>query len=302
MTQDKIEILSVELLETHRPLTEHLKKLAANLSIELGWHYLLDLIWIISQLEDLQGKTILDAGAGTGLLQWYLAEAGAHVISVDRQSRAYLPLHLRTRFRAQGLREKDLAPLIYAVFSPVKGGGALYRQLAVKTKQTFQSVLYLLRKPPAHGRVTIYHQDLSSLDDIATGCMDVVVAVSALEHNPPEKLPLIVGELMRTLKPDGLLLATLTAAHHKDWFHQPSQGWCYTEATLRKLFDLDESATSNYADYESLFTMLRENAELRDHLASFYFKSGDNGMPWGKWDPQYQPVGVRKFNKPTARA
>ena len=29
-------------------------------------------------------------------------------------------------------------------------------------------------------------------------------------------------------------------------------------------------------------------------LAAFYARSGDNGMPWGKWDPQYQPVGVCK--------
>jgi len=37
--------------------------------------------------------------------------------------------------------------------------------------------------------------------------------------------------------------------------------------------------------------------ELRDHLAEFYFLSGDNGMPWGKWDPQYQPVGVCKVKQ-----
>ena len=34
---------------------------------------------------------------------------------------------------------------------------------------------------------------------------------------------------------------------------------------------------------------------VRDNLARFYFQSGDNGMPWGKWDPQYQSVGVRKI-------
>ncbi len=31
---------------------------------------------------------MLDAGAGTGVLQWYLAQQGAAVISVDRMSRA----------------------------------------------------------------------------------------------------------------------------------------------------------------------------------------------------------------------
>ena len=43
--------------------------------------------------------------------------------------------------------------------------------------------------------------------------------------------------------------------------------------------------------------MVAVRAELRDNLASFYFRSGDNGMPWGKWDPQYQPVGVCKVKR-----
>jgi hypothetical protein len=50
--------------------------------------------------------------------------------------------------------------------------------------------------------------------------------------------------------------------------------------------------TSNYDEYDRLFSDLRACAELRDNLASFYFKSGSNGMPWGVWDPQYQSVGV----------
>lgn len=297
MTQDKIELLSVELLEAHRPLTEQLKKMSAELFIELGWHYLLDLIWIINQLGEVQGKKILDAGAGIGLLQWYLAERGADVISVDRQNRAFLPLQLRARFPVQGLREKDLAPLFAVLFAPGDEQIPFFRRLAAKTAQMYRSAYCLLRRQYVHGRVIIYNQDLCNLEEIAGNSIDVVVAVSALEHNPPEKLPLIVNELMRVLKPEGALLATLTAAHKEDWFHKPSQGWCYTEATLRNLFGLDVEAQSNYDEYEALMMLLRENAELRDHLASFYFKSGDNGMPWGKWDPQYQPVGIRKIKQ-----
>jgi hypothetical protein len=36
---------------------------------------------------------------------------------------------------------------------------------------------------------------------------------------------------------------------------------------------------------------------LRDNLASFYGRSGENGMPWGVWDPRYQPVGVCKVKR-----
>ena len=113
--QDRIEILGVDLLDRHRPLVEELKGLAASLKIGLGWHYLLDLSWIISQLETLVGRPlaelkIMDAGAGTGLIQWYMAGKGVAVTSVDRASRSSLPLHYRARYRVSGLRSQDLLP------------------------------------------------------------------------------------------------------------------------------------------------------------------------------------------------
>ena len=76
-----------------------LKKLARSLGLEFGWHYLLDLAWIIQNLGDVQGKRLIDAGAGTGVLQWYLALEGAEVLSVDRGSRRDLPLRFRRRFK-----------------------------------------------------------------------------------------------------------------------------------------------------------------------------------------------------------
>ena len=42
---------------------------------------------------------------------------------------------------------------------------------------------------------------------------------------------------------------------------------------------------------------MRDCRELRGKLADFYYQSGKNGMPWGKWDPQYQPVGVVKVKR-----
>lgn len=38
----------------------------------------------------------------------------------------------------------------------------------------------------------------------------------------------------------------------------------------------------------------RTASYLPDHLAGFYEKSGNNGMPWGKWDSRYVPVGIRE--------
>ncbi|MCI0519649.1 MAG: class I SAM-dependent methyltransferase [Chloroflexi bacterium] len=282
---DAIEILSVALLDEQRLRVEALKRLARALGLELGWHYLLDLTWILSQLGSVKGQRILDAGAGTGLIQWKLAEQGAEVFSVDRASRANLPARFRRRYRVTGVRMDDLLPI-----PPAGGGRPGWRARARNLAALFSP----FRAP---GRVVIYNQDLGSLSDLRDNSVDAVVSVSALEHNTPEALPGVVVELMRVLKPGGLLLATLGAARDADWFHEPSKGWCYTDNSLRRVFSLAPQADTNYAHYDELMASLRQCAELQENLAAFYARSGDNGMPWGKWDPRYQAVGVRKVKR-----
>lgn len=288
---EKIEILPIELLEQHRPLVNELKKLARLLSLEFGWHYLLDLTWIIHQLGNVKGKQILDAGAGTGIIQWYLANQGAEVISVDRVSRANLPLRFRNHFRVRGLRASDLTAYSSVIRQNLKREGKTWGKLSAQAKEL--SALRDWHRSP--GRVVIYNQDLKSLPDINDNSLDAVVAVSALEHNHPDDLGNVVQELTRVLKPGGLLLATLGAARDQDWLHKPSRGWCYTDNSLRRLFDLPSDIPSNYTQFDELLNSLRNCAELRNNLAKFYFRSGDNGMPWGVWDPKYPTVGVCKI-------
>lgn len=294
---EKIEILPVSLLDQQRPLVERLKQLAHSLGLEFGWHYLLDLSWIISHLEDIKGKQFLDAGAGIGLLQWFLAQNGAAVISVDRMNRADLPLRFRSRFQVHGLRTEDLLPASQVIGQNLAVHSSGQRPISPvkKTLLRLRDVVYLVKKPSAPGRVMIYNQDLADLQHIADHSLDAAVAVSALEHNSPEGLQSVVREIMRVLKPGGVLLATLCASKDEDRWHAPSSGWCYTDRTLRRLFDLPEDTPSNYDQHDELMASLRDCAELRNNLASFYKKSDQNGMPWGVWDPQYQPVGVCKI-------
>ena len=288
-----IEILPVTLLDQHRPLVESLKRLAGSLGIGLGWHYLLDLSWIISQLGNVSGKQIMDAGAGTGLMQWYLAEQGAQVLSVDRGSRAELSLRYRARYHVDGLRPADLAPATQVWAKNVGDAAGLTRKLVAGLRGA-GGLLSIALPKTAPGHIHIYNQDLQHLSLVANNSLDAVVAVSALEHNTPEGLEKVVEELTRVLKPGGVLLATLGAAREADWFHEPSKGWNYSAASLRRRFHLSDQTPSNYAEYDTLFAALKDCGELREALAPLYFQSGDNGMPWGKWDPQYQVVGVHK--------
>lgn len=285
-----IEILPTSLLERNRQLVSELKGMARSLGLDFGWHYLLDLVWMINKLGQVDGKCIMDAGAGTGVVQWYLASKGAEVTSVDRTSRADLPPRYRKRFGVRGKRQEDLLPAGQVFVENFRSKSKLRAKLSSQARDLLGMVE--VRRSP--GQVIIYNQDLLNLADIADNSMDAVVAVSALEHNQPADLELVVEELIRVLKPAGSLLATLGAARDQDWFHKPSHGWCYTDASLRRLFHLSQDVPSNYDRYDELFTDLHECTELRDNLAKFYYQSGDNGMPWGVWDPQYQSVGVCK--------
>jgi SAM-dependent methyltransferase len=296
MSGEKIEIPSVEMLDVHRDVVNDLWAVSRATHVEPGWHYLLDLTWIVDNLGEINGKHIMDAGAGLGLMQWYLIEQGAaEVISADRTSRSNLPLVMRSRYKVAGMSADDLDPASFVFVGNMKHAVG-----ARKITSVFRGLggLALSSLPKRYaGKLIIYNHDLSSMPEIADDSLDVVVAVSALEHNAPDGLHKVVTEIMRKIKPGGKLLATLCAGGDNDWFHEPSKGWCYTDVTLRQLFDLPKETPSNYDQYEDFMDALRGCTELRENLAKFYFLSGDNGMPWGRWDPQYQPVGVCKVKQ-----
>ena len=93
---DQIYILPASLLDTHRALVTEFRTLSGQVGVAPGWHYPLDLAWAAHVLTTLgveRGK-ILDAGAGIGLMQWWLAAHGAEVFSVDRE-----PRHFSRRMR-----------------------------------------------------------------------------------------------------------------------------------------------------------------------------------------------------------
>jgi ubiquinone/menaquinone biosynthesis C-methylase UbiE len=291
----KIEIISVHYLDTHQELASQFLNLSTRLKKGLGWHYLLDLTWAAYHLDPASGMKILDAGAGTGILQWWLVENAVDVISVDQLSRQNLPDQLRRQYRVKGWRREDLSPSTRVTdWLPPRSltNWKKYPAKLMETCQKFWQHFTTWGKPK--GIVYIYNRDLMAMSHIPDNHVDVVVSISALEHNSPDKLRSVVAELMRVLKPGGKLIATLGAASMADWFHEPSQGWCYTESTLRGIFGLPDDTPSNYDQFDALFEKLKCNDFLRENLANFYFQSGNNGMPWGKWDPQYQPVGIVK--------
>lgn len=300
-TQDRLEILSTNLLEQYRSQATELKAVAKSVRQEFGWHYLLDLIWIINQLDLDALETVMDAGAGLGVLQWFLASKGIKIISVDRIDRSDLALHFRARFKVSGMRPEDLSSDFRAITKAIQKPVPLKKKMRRLGRDLF-SLFGRKVITSTSGMVIFYNQDLKMLVDIPDDSVDAIVSVSALEHNEPEDLGLVVRELMRVLKPGGKLVATMSTSGNEDKFHQPSLGWVYSETSLRKYFDLGEDILSNYDNYPALLEEIRNSSELRDTLAKFYYKSGGGGMPWGVWDPQYVPVGICKVKPLTNTA
>jgi SAM-dependent methyltransferase len=298
MFEEKISIPSVELLDQYRPIVNEFKILGRMLGHHaIGWSYYLEWAWAFGQIDpaSLKDKMILDAGAGLGLSQWYLAEHGATVYSVDRISRACMPIYLRKRYSMTGIRSQDLLPM--PLFLNPFNRSVETRERVHNLLRSFRGMLLKLpaNKPP--GKIYIYNQDLGHLVDIPDCSVDIVVSISSLEHNTPKNLDSVVDELLRVLRPYGALIATLAAAHEEDWFHTPSSSWCYTDKTLKQIFKFSADVPSNYGSFDELMNSIRGSKELKQSLSYHYFLGGKNGMPWGRWKPVYLPVGIVKVKK-----
>jgi ubiquinone/menaquinone biosynthesis C-methylase UbiE/predicted O-methyltransferase YrrM len=291
--KDKIEILSIDIVDEYKELADLIYTLGSNLQIGMGWHYILDIVWIVKNIKDLpKGSLVLDAGGGNGLLQFVLASLGYKIISVDFSPRIPPQIckmnwdiveidsgidfdneyirHLKENFTAA--KKTDQSPI---------------NELSIAD---FENILNQNKK------IIYYRSDFTNMELIKDGSIDCIVSLSALEHNNPESIKDAVREFNRVLKPNSRMLITVSAADKEDWFHEESKGWCFTEKSIVDQFGF-EDYESNYNLYADLFDKLRDGKGLRENLAPFYFKSANNGMPWGIWNPKYQPVGIIKVKR-----
>jgi SAM-dependent methyltransferase len=298
-TQDKIEIIPCQTLIDSLSLKLEIEQTANYLGISYGWHYLLDFVWGANQLQKItNGQKILDAGASLGVMQWWLAKQGATVISVDLEDRKRIDPKLKAWCPIQGLRPSDYDDFVFNDFLPSKNPRKWHKY---PSKLSY-AVITQLRKLAKHpnkkiGKVYFYQQNIADMIDLEDNSIDAIISISALEHNSLTDLQKCVKELTRVCKVGGAIIATVGAAKETDWYHEPSQGWCFSEKTLVEIFNLEEGYTSNYEKYYQLMCELRNNSELKAKIPSEYFQSGNNGLPWGIWDPKYLPVGIVKVKR-----
>lgn len=315
---EKIEILGLDMFETHREEIKIIETFNERFNVAMGWHYYLDIAWILRAVHELPpGSLLFDAGAGSGILQFILAESGYNVISADFMGRDFSQGFAK-RYESAIYSLNSQKNSIYNSYTHhlkniyFGNGNRLLEKLSnifkgVTKTATPLSCIHENKFVPGTdasrnsnqseniGRIFLYKCDIGDMPLLPDGFVDGVVSLSALEHNSHDGFEKCVNELLRIIKPSGRIWATVSAAQVEDHYHDPSKGWCYSEATLKKLFKLSERVSSNFLHKSELFKALREEGnELHRRLDPVYFKSGNNGMPWGKWDPQYQPVAIVK--------
>lgn len=273
----------------------------------VGWHYVVDLTWIFDQAKTWRpGSRILDVGGGAGPTQFLLAEMGMDVVNVDlnparsnlfaakRYNAAELTLasanrndyveHLQRNFSHRAV-SVNRAIRVMAEAAPVSWARNLIRTTSLdRWRREYGFDRHRI------GSLQLVRGDATQLTGIPDNHFDAVVSLSSIEHIPLERLPALLDEVDRVLRPDGKIALTTSATDRAEtWFHEPSKGHCFSVDALQQLFG---AAGEPGADAAAAMSSYRDCNYLRDHLAPFYFSSGENGMPWGVWQPQYFPVAL----------
>jgi cyclopropane fatty-acyl-phospholipid synthase-like methyltransferase len=298
---DRITLLDTDLLRKENFFNEvvYWKKF---FGAQPGWHYVLDLIWKLEKIDHLnlpERSVIMDAGAGYGLIQYILAGRGFDVISVDFAPRKIswpknwiFPMKMMNHEKF----EDD-----YIRFLKEKTGTKGFKVLLNEVKKTVLNYNFRLAKEifkrRKHGTVYYYQANFKSLKDISSNSVDAIVSTSSVEHvRDLNDLKIAVSEFLRVLKKDHPMFITTSAARDESWYFEPAEGWCFSEADLTSIFQLKDPE-SNYKEYERIYQDIFNNDYLKRNIPRHYFRSPKGGLPYGKWDPQYVPVGIEKWKK-----
>lgn len=275
----------------------------------IGWHYIIDLTWVYSLAKNWPTSyRILDAGGGRGPTQFLLAEMGFDVTNIDLfhftphdvQKQRY-QLYKR---QLESYVTSDYVEHLEAFRGPLQSIKVIVRGLIkMPVFKSISNVVY--GRMHTNWRDRYGYQDrrigkiewvvgnLCNMPEYQDSSFDAVVSLSALEHIPIDLLPSALSEINRIVKLDGAWAVTTSGTNQREsWYHEPSKGNCFSESDFERLFG---ATLKGGIDVDAAIEKYQNCDYLKRNLASFYKKSGDNGMPFGVWDPKYIPVGL--FNK-----
>jgi len=121
--------------------------------------------------------------------------------------------------------------------------------------------------------------------------VDALVSVSAIEHADPKLMKQNINEMKRVVKKGNpLLITTSGTGKNKDWFHEKTQGWCYTEKSLKKIAGDDSIIQFNYNTVEE---NILNSSTWRSRIDPYYSKDSNSEFFRMKMNSlPYLPVGI----------
>ena len=285
------------------PNFEHYQKWQRILNLKPGWHYPMDLVWILDRLSESvpPPARILDLGAGSGPLQFLLAASGYDVVSVDLVARKFgrtystffktidsqtttIETAYSSRLTGKPTR-RSLSRILNGVAWRVRRAAATLRRETISA----------LRGRSEYGEIELVVADVTR--DFSVPKTDAIVSVSALEHIPLlDDFALAVRNVSSVGVP--CFLST-SAARNETWFHEPSSGWCFGREMIDSLVGAPP-AEDWVSEYDATMSSIVESDYLRSNIPSYYYGNPNCGLPYGRWDPTYVPIGLSKQNPATA--
>jgi len=315
-----IILLSPDLLEDRSKLKE-IDHWLRVMNRPQGWHYDMDIIWILNALEEqgvVRGSTILDAGAGMGITQFILAARGYDVISLDFSPRTFPK-------RSEGIFKVELGPqnrLEYkhdymefinygnksfnqenvvetrffkrSLNALSRGTGYIYSRLHSRLAKFCNQVYNYFEKARDHsefGKIKFIRAPFHKIP-IEDETVDALVSVSAIEHADPELWMKSMLEMQRVVKKGHPLLITTSASNRgEDWFHEKTQGWCFSKKTLQKLLGNRKSISF---DIQSIEKKILKSKIWRKRIDAYYSDDPKSEFYRRKLDHlPYLPVGLK---------
>ena len=323
---DKIELLDTAFLQNNKDKLREIDHWLKVLNWVNGWHYDLDIIWVLNNIERMglkPGATIIDAGAGLGITQFILASRGYNVISLDFTERQ-IPKFAKGIFNIEKI-DTDLGDYKHEYMDFMSHGQK--KILTVARKNKFLSKLRKvinLRQLSHHlafifyrfklrfsNKVNIYYYFERNTDHnnfgkitflrgifnnipLESDTADVLISVSAFEHNTYKDMPGSVIEFTRVLKKGAPMFITTSASEKEDWYFEPAKSWNFTRETLSDWFSIPEAHTN--FDFKSALERIKASKTLKNRIPLFYKFNGNNGLPFAKLeDVKYVPVGIIKI-------
>ena len=319
---NSITLLTSELLKNANDL-KYIDYWLRVMNRAQGWHYDLDLIWILENLDQnniKKGSTILDAGGGLGIAQFVLASKGFNVISLDFSPRE-MPLLAKGIFEINFEKQtklnyehdyigfvdyegdssksydKNKSSVLKKIFKILKYG-PMYGMALLNQKIKIKRNLYLntIEKHKNHdgfGSIKFIRAAFHEIP-LADQNVDALISVSAIEHADFKLLKKNIEEMTRVVKKGKPLLITTSATgENQKWFHKKTKGWCFDQSTLEKYFHLDF-----HLDFKKAEKDILNSGKWRKRIDNYYaldpktefFKRKIKKLP-------YLPIGIKIFNE-----